>query len=693
MIDTGDDDVSVEAMDESEDRPVPRPEQQLMLARMQLLEGTRARRQPKGPDELPEELLNQIQNPAVLDNGLPYINTAWASTNLIDSYHTRMRDSSLRNYADDATKGISLQNSHRENELPFGRTFLGRYKPGRGSNPARAEMDFYIPPNLNVNGVNSNDVIRAIDYGTARDVSIGFYGGDLRCSIDGKLMMGDLLSLLLFGGDDDSADVRDPNAPCNHLPGLEYGVRDREGKLTGDRAVAIGEVDGAHCAELSIVFDGATPMAQISGRAVPVLAKAQRMLEMDALSPTTAMALERRYRGVRFPTLTNRKFSVSHAKVRDSAGSPPPSEPAAESVPEPATEGRPMVEERAEWSTAYKNDLPDSAFAYVEPGGKKDEDGKTTPRSLRHYPHHDKDGSVDEPHLKNALARAAQNPDSGKKAMPHLERHAKAMGIGDRAVSNGDRAVVVDSDDVDFRDMTDMPAHFNNATGGTAKASGDFGTATGKGVGPGAEPETITLDPDQVKADDPDDYIPRSKRAPKAPTDENPDPDGDGDDDRTPQGDTDHSHWTPDGKPKFQRSRVATVADDALSGVRSALVAAGLAPEGFVGDVSVRFAEISKEMSALRRWADVGREARDKLVEDCKKAGVRAFGTSGFSEKAYGPVLARGSYEELQDLFAHFEEQGHKRFSGGRATTDAEPEKVPAETSAKRRVPVQAYRA
>ena len=40
-------------------------------------------------------------------------------------------------------------------------------------------------------------------------------------------------------------------------------------------------------------------------------------------------------------------------------------------------------------STASRNDLPDSAFAYIEPGGTKDESGKTTPRSKRHFPIHD----------------------------------------------------------------------------------------------------------------------------------------------------------------------------------------------------------------------------------------------------------------------------------------------------------------
>lgn len=64
--------------------------------------------------------------------------------------------------------------------------------------------------------------------------------------------------------------------------------------------------------------------------------------------------------------------------------------------------------EKAVWTGAYINDLPDSSFLYIESGGKKDSDGKTEPRSLRHLPYKDSSGKVDLPHLRNAIARAAQ---------------------------------------------------------------------------------------------------------------------------------------------------------------------------------------------------------------------------------------------------------------------------------------------
>lgn len=62
--------------------------------------------------------------------------------------------------------------------------------------------------------------------------------------------------------------------------------------------------------------------------------------------------------------------------------------------------------EKAVWTTKFINNLPDSSFAYIESGGKKDSEGKTKPRTLRHLPYKDASGKVDLPHLRNAIARA-----------------------------------------------------------------------------------------------------------------------------------------------------------------------------------------------------------------------------------------------------------------------------------------------
>lgn len=100
---------------------------------------------------------------------------------------------------------------------------------------------------------------------------------------------------------------------------------------------------------------------------------------------------------------------------------------------------------RAE-STADINDLPDSDFAYIEPGGEKDDTGKTTPRSLRHFP------IMDAAHVRNALARASSSP-FGEKAMPKIKAAAGKLGI-DQDMTKADDDTV----DVDPIDDSDVDA-------------------------------------------------------------------------------------------------------------------------------------------------------------------------------------------------------------------------------------------
>jgi len=88
----------------------------------------------------------------------------------------------------------------------------------------------------------------------------------------------------------------------------------------------------------------------------------------------------------------------------------------------PATHAKEMHAGRAELKASSVNDLPDSAFAYIESGGSKDASGRTVPRSLRHFPVHDA------AHVRNALARAPQSP-FGTKAMPKIRQAAKKLGV------------------------------------------------------------------------------------------------------------------------------------------------------------------------------------------------------------------------------------------------------------------------
>ena len=91
-----------------------------------------------------------------------------------------------------------------------------------------------------------------------------------------------------------------------------------------------------------------------------------------------------------------------------------------------------LATKEAEWTDAFQNTLPDSSFAYIQPGGKKDDEGKTVPRQLRRLPYKDADGKPDASHVRNALSRLPQSdiPDEAKaEANKKLQAAAKELGI------------------------------------------------------------------------------------------------------------------------------------------------------------------------------------------------------------------------------------------------------------------------
>jgi HK97 family phage prohead protease len=130
----------------------------------------------------------------------------------------------------------------------------------------------------------------------------------------------------------------------------------------------------------------------------------------------------------------------------------------------------------ADLSTADINDLPDSAFAYIEDGGTKDASGKTTPRDLRHFPVHDK------AHADNAAARIAQGAEFGDKAIGKVKAAQKKFGEGgdgdssrtaaaprlelmrDFPLSVDDLHIVRSADGGDGRTMDAYAAVFNSET-------------------------------------------------------------------------------------------------------------------------------------------------------------------------------------------------------------------------------------
>jgi len=83
------------------------------------------------------------------------------------------------------------------------------------------------------------------------------------------------------------------------------------------------------------------------------------------------------------------------------------------------------------WSTKEQNDLPDECFAYIEPGGKKDSEGKTVPRGLRHFPYKDEKRNLDEAHINagfSYLSKAKLPAAAKKKIHTTLINACKKLG-------------------------------------------------------------------------------------------------------------------------------------------------------------------------------------------------------------------------------------------------------------------------
>jgi len=253
------------------------------------------------------------------------------------------------------------------------------------------------------------------------------------------------------------------------------------------------------------------------------------------------------------------------------------------------------------WSTAFIQGLPDEAFAYIEDGGEQME-GKTIPHALRHFPHHNEDGSVNVEAVKRELDRATDSPFR-EFALGHLRQHAQAEGVmGDgakiatsalseisatladlsldsseaaRALSTGTK-LGFDGQKVGVRLKGTMRAKLKNIKAALDElltwAESDESTLNeamtpdGKTRGGTARralerarfAQAIAWDgktsAGELSLDNLHgginhllmamDLLGAGEKARKK-----WDPDDDGDDDSTPEGDTDHDHWDKDGNP------------------------------------------------------------------------------------------------------------------------------------------------
>lgn len=98
------------------------------------------------------------------------------------------------------------------------------------------------------------------------------------------------------------------------------------------------------------------------------------------------------------------------------------------------------------------NTLPDSAFLYVAEGGQLDDEGKTVPRTLRHFRYRDDSGDLDADALKVAVSEIPESKTAGLDDGPALRLQARARALLESA--SGLAVKTVDADRPEWREGT-----------------------------------------------------------------------------------------------------------------------------------------------------------------------------------------------------------------------------------------------
>lgn len=201
------------------------------------------------------------------------------SNDLLDSHYTRMSLSTLKNYTEDAERGVAFLKGHDWRQLPIGYSFDASFEE---DGKKRVIASFYTDPTI----PEAGDLIRRMKVGLLRDVSVGFHGGRAICDLCGQEFW-----------------------DCRHFPGLKYEEK------KGDTVVsqlATFTIEDARLSEVSGVFDGSTPEAMIL--------KAERAAKNGDLTQQQVRLLENRYRialptSRSFPVATPKEESMDYEKV------------------------------------------------------------------------------------------------------------------------------------------------------------------------------------------------------------------------------------------------------------------------------------------------------------------------------------------------------------------------------------------
>jgi hypothetical protein len=192
---------------------------------------------PKGvplADDLPyihQQMRTPINNPDQL-----YVFPSAISDQQVDSYFTRMTPLTLSNYAEGATRGVSVCDSHNHEQMPIGRSFLGQIANSADGGLQTQSLAYLIRGMQLPGGMRSDDYIQALEGGLYHDVSVGFDPSHYWCNICGCDMLSDW--------------------DCSHWPGQMYDRKD------ADPMQCVADVD-ATLVEYSPVYKASNPGAYV----------------------------------------------------------------------------------------------------------------------------------------------------------------------------------------------------------------------------------------------------------------------------------------------------------------------------------------------------------------------------------------------------------------------------------------------
>lgn len=235
-------------------------------------------------------------NPAVFDRVNPAFWRVQASNNSVDFYATIMDPATLDNFALALDAGVSYQDSHdfRKNgwgqSLASTRSTHAEKVPETGEALESVEGTFFTLLDQSLNGQDTTHFINMIEAGAWRDVSVGFYASDIRCTICGKQSLEKWWDL---------------EEGCQHIPGFEYALDGGKKTVTAYARIMDGQL-----VEVSQVYDGATPGAAVL--------KAQLLAEDGQLTGDQARMIHDRYQ-VRIAVPTRSYPAIGG---RDTAGKP-----------------------------------------------------------------------------------------------------------------------------------------------------------------------------------------------------------------------------------------------------------------------------------------------------------------------------------------------------------------------------------